>query len=128
MYGHKLGKLYQGISSQVYGTNTIMFMHKHAVTSDWLKDITYRKIVCDCKENKEEPNQTQLTVSDDWINYPGDFGTPTAKLLAAKILFNSVLSTTNSKFKALGNYKSTSSLHWRDTNKSTSKWQIFRKM
>ena len=33
-----------------------------------------------------------------WINYPGDVGTPTADMLLVKILFNSTISTEGSEF------------------------------
>eukprot|EP00804_Cyclotella_cryptica_P009064 CCRYP_003161-RA/>CCRYP_003161-RA protein AED:0.28 eAED:0.28 QI:0/0/0/1/1/1/2/0/561 len=41
----------------------------------------------------KEPNRTRLVVGGDRINYPGEVTTPTANMLAAKILFNSVIST-----------------------------------
>eukprot|EP00804_Cyclotella_cryptica_P012280 CCRYP_013858-RA/>CCRYP_013858-RA protein AED:0.31 eAED:0.31 QI:0/0/0/1/0/0.5/2/0/562 len=49
---------------------------------------------------KKEPNRTRLVVGGDRINYPGEVATPTAEMLAAKILFNSVIST--ARFMTMG--------------------------
>jgi hypothetical protein len=35
------------------------------------------------------------------INYPDDCGTPTANLLTVKLMFNSVISTSNGKFMTI---------------------------
>ena len=50
-FAKKLGKLAQGIR-EVKGTNTIMFIPKSKVPKD--KNVTYGKIVCDAKAEKEE--------------------------------------------------------------------------
>ena len=50
---------------------------------------------------KAEVNRTRLTVGGDKINYPGAVSTPTAEMLVAKILFNSVISTKNAKFMTI---------------------------
>ena len=39
-----------------------------------------------------------MVVGGNRINYPGDVGTPTADMLLAKIIFNSVISTKGAKF------------------------------
>ncbi len=44
------------------------------------------------RPEKDEPNRTQFTVGGDRINNPGEVATPTADMLVAKILFNSVIS------------------------------------
>ena len=41
---------------------------------------------------------TSLTVGVNLIDFPGDVTTPTADLIMAKIIFNSLLSTKESKF------------------------------
>ena len=46
-------------------------------------------------------NRTRFTVGGDKINYPGAVSTPTADMLVAKILFNSVISTKNAKFMTI---------------------------
>ena len=40
-------------------------------------------------------------IGGDQINYPGEVATPTANLLAAKILFNSTISTPGEKFMTM---------------------------
>ena len=50
------------------------------------------------RPEKEEKNRTRLVVGGNKINYPGDVGTPTADMLLAKILFNSVISTKGARF------------------------------
>jgi len=71
-----------------------------------MHDVTYGKFVCDYWPQKDSPFWTRLTVGGDRVNYPGDVGTPTADLLLAKIMFNSVVSTKNAKFMTLdiGNF------------------------
>jgi hypothetical protein len=44
----------------------------------------------------------QLTVGGDTINYPGKVATPTAEMLGAKMLFNSVISMKNVQFMTMG--------------------------
>eukprot|EP00804_Cyclotella_cryptica_P006517 CCRYP_012779-RA/>CCRYP_012779-RA protein AED:0.45 eAED:0.45 QI:0/-1/0/1/-1/1/1/0/66 len=57
------------------------------------KDITYDQFVCTVQPEKQEQNCTRFTVGRDRINYPGEVATPTAKMITAKILFNSVIPT-----------------------------------
>ena len=63
-----------------------------------MKDVTYGQFVCNIRPEKDEKNRTRFVVGGDRINYPGDVGTPTADMLLAKILFNSVISTKNARF------------------------------
>ncbi len=62
------------------------------------KDVTYGSFQCTVRPEKDKPNQTRFTVGGDRINYPGKVATPTADKLAAKILFNSVISTRGVRF------------------------------
>jgi len=62
-----------------------------------MKDVTYGQFVCNERPKKAEAN-TRFTVGGDKINYPGAMKTPTAEMLVAKILFNSVISTKDAKF------------------------------
>ena len=50
---------------------------------------------------KKEQNRTRFTVGGDRINYPGEVATPTADMLVAKLLFNSVVSTKGAKFMTI---------------------------
>ncbi len=79
-------------------TNTIEFIFPHKVPADRMKDVTYGQFVCSVKPKKAEPNQMWFTVGGDRINYPGKVATPTAKMLVAKMLFNSVISTKGAWF------------------------------
>jgi hypothetical protein len=54
-----------------------------------------------CPE-KAEPNRTRFTVDGDKINYPVKVSTPTAEMLVAKVLFNSVISTHGAGFMTMG--------------------------
>jgi hypothetical protein len=47
---------------------------------------------------KDDPHRVHLTVGGNQIDFPGDCGTPTADV---KILLNSVISTTNTKFMTI---------------------------
>ena len=49
--------------------------------------------MCSVRPEKKEKNRTGFTVGGDRINYPGAVATPTADMLVAKLLFNSVIST-----------------------------------
>ena len=86
---------------RVKGTDTIHFIHKHQLPADRWKDVTYGRICCNYREQKEEKNRTRLTVGGDRINYTGDCGTPTADLLTVKLLLNSVISTPYAKFMGI---------------------------
>ena len=66
-----------------------------------MKDVTYRQFVCTVRPDKAEPNQTRFTVGGDRINYPGQVATPTAEMLVAKMLFNSVISTKGARFMTM---------------------------
>ena len=100
-YGNKIGRLAQGMQGKVKGTNTMFFIRKNEISTNRLCDITYGSIVCEYQDGKTEPNRTRLTVCGDKINYPGDCGTPTADLLAIKLLLNSIISTPRAKFMTM---------------------------
>jgi hypothetical protein len=55
----------------------------------------------DIKDHKEERERTRLTVGGYQIEYPGDKSTRTAGLATAKILLNSVISTTGAQFMVI---------------------------
>ena len=77
------------------GTNTIFFIPKDKVQAG--RTVTYGRIVDEIIPQKAETHRTGLTVGGNLINFPGDVTTPTADLITAKLIFNSVLSTKNSK-------------------------------
>ena len=57
--------------------------------------------LCTVQPEKKEPNRTRFTIGGDKINYPGEVATPTAEMLLAKILFNSVISTPGARFMTM---------------------------
>ena len=66
-----------------------------------MKDVTYGQFVCTVQPKKAKPNRTRFTVGGDRINYPGKVATPTAEMLVAKMLFNSVISTRGAWFMTM---------------------------
>ena len=57
--------------------------------------------MCTVRPEKAEPNRTWFTVGGDRFNYPGAVATPTAEMLVAKMLFNSVISTKEARFMTM---------------------------
>ncbi len=57
--------------------------------------------MCLVGPQKAEPNQMKFTVGGDRINYPGEVATPTAEMLVAKMLFNSVISMKGARFMTM---------------------------
>ena len=53
------------------------------------------------RPEKAEPNRTRFVVGGDRINYPGEVATPTADMLVAKLMFNSVISTPGARFMTM---------------------------
>jgi hypothetical protein len=100
-FGNEIGRLAQGMPGRVQGTNTIFFIDKKDVPQDRWKDVTYGRMVCDYRPEKDDPYRTRLTVGGDKINYPHDCGTPTADLLTIKLLLNSVVSTPGARFMTI---------------------------
>ncbi len=98
---NEFGRLVQGDCSQIQGTNTILFIHKHQVPADRWRDITYAKFVCELKSNKKEVHQTKLTVGGNKVHYLGDVGTPTADLTLLKMHINSIISTRGAWYKTI---------------------------
>ena len=66
-----------------------------------MKDVKYEQFVCNERLEKAEINRTRFTVQGDRINYPDAIANPTAEMLVAKILFNSVISTKDAKFMTI---------------------------
>ncbi len=96
---NEFGRLANGVGGRIKNpTNTIQFIHEHEVPKERKKDVMYGSFQCILRPEKAEPNQTRFTVGGDKINYPGEVATPTADMLVAKILFNSVVSTPGAKF------------------------------
>jgi hypothetical protein len=91
---NKFRQLANGIGGHIKNpTNTIEFISEHKILADRRKDVKYGRFVCLVRPKKAGPNQMQFTVGSSRINYPGEVATPTAAMLVAKMLFNSVIST-----------------------------------
>jgi hypothetical protein len=91
-FGNECGRLFQGIRD-ITGTDTCFFIKLTNVPKD--RNITYGKIVCDCKPHKKEKERIRLIMGGDRLNYSGDIttSTSTANITTFKILINSILST-----------------------------------
>ena len=100
---NKIGRLFQGYfpttGKQIQGTNTCKFIKVSELPTG--KKATYVRIVTADRPVKEEQRQVRMTVGGDQVNYPGDCATKGADLVTAKCLFNSVMSTDDTKFMNL---------------------------
>ena len=94
-------RLANGVGGRIKGTNTIKFIKMQDVPKDRMKDVTYGQFVCMVQPEKAEQNRTRFTVGGDRINHPEKVATPTAEILVAKLLFNSVVSTQGAKFMTM---------------------------
>jgi hypothetical protein len=56
---NEFGRLANGISGRVKGTNTIRFIRKKDIPKDQVKDVTYGQFVCTIQPEKKEPNCTR---------------------------------------------------------------------
>ena len=100
-FGKDVGRLAQGLPGIVKGTDTLNFIFKIEIPANRFKDVTYACIICNYRPEKKDPNRCRITVGGHSTNYPGDCGTPTANLITAKLLLNSVISTKGAKFMIL---------------------------
>ena len=99
---NEFGRLANGVGNRIKNpTNTIQFIKKSAIPIDRRQDVTYGSFVYNLRPEKVEQERTRFVVGGDRINYPGEVATPTADILVAKILFNSVVSTKNARFMTM---------------------------
>ena len=89
-FENELAQLAQGIRG-VKGTNTVIFILKSQVPK--YKKVTYCKIVCEVKPEKEEKERTRLTVGGNLLDFTENLSAPKASVTTAKCVFNSVVST-----------------------------------
>jgi hypothetical protein len=88
---NEFGQIAQGPKDdRVKGTNPIKFIRKDQVPNGRMKDVMYSSFNCDFKLNKEEKECMRLTAGGDRINYPGNYGTPTADKILFQILSSTV--------------------------------------
>ena len=98
---NEFGRLANGVGGRIKGTNTINFIHKRNVWSKQMKDVTYGQFVCCIRPEKAETHWMWFVVGGNRINYPGEVATPTAEMLVAKLIFNSVISTHGARFMTM---------------------------
>ena len=89
------------MEGRVNGTNTIFFIATEDLYAEIWKDVTYGRIVVSYRPENSNPNRVRLTVGSDRINYPDNYGTPTADMMIVKLLINSVISTKGAKFMSI---------------------------
>ena len=89
-------RLSQGVSNIIEGTNSMYFIPKEEVPFK-TKKVTYPKIFCNTRPRKAETHRTRIKVSVNLIDYAGTLTAPTATIITAKCLFNSVVSTPAAK-------------------------------
>ena len=88
---NELGRLAQGVGSDIRGTDTIVFIPKCDVPST--NKVTYGNFICDHRPLKtHEPYRVRLTVGGDKLDYTDDAGSPAASLLETKLILNSTIS------------------------------------
>ena len=97
-FANELGCLAQGIRN-IPGTDTINFIPHSDVPSG--ETVTYDRIVCTHRPQKEEQNRTRLTIGGNLIMCLYDFSAPTSDMTTTKLLFNSVISTPSARFLTL---------------------------
>ena len=105
-YTNELGQLCQGIGKhpsnptqqRVVGTDSFRTIYYQDIPHDRRADVTYPRVVCEVRPQKEDMNRTHITIGGNRICYPGDTGTKTGLLELVKLVLNSVLSTRDGKF------------------------------
>jgi hypothetical protein len=53
---NEFDRLAQGVGGRIDDTNTTFFIHKHEISQDRLKDVTYIKFVSSIRTEKEDPH------------------------------------------------------------------------
>ena len=105
-YSNEIGRLSQVIGYRiaghkkqgVAGTETLQVIKHGDIPKDRLKKVTYTKVVCEVRPQKEDPNRRRRMFGYNRIIYPGEVVTPTAALELVKLIINSVLSLHGAKF------------------------------
>jgi hypothetical protein len=93
---HCLVQKFTGITK---GTNTIFFLsHADICNIPSNRTVTYACIVINHCPQKEDPNHVCITIGGNLIDYPFELTTHTADMVSSKILWNSVISTKDTRF------------------------------
>ena len=104
-FGKEFGSLAQGDNlTGEKGTNCLYVMSPEDVKKI-PKDrvITYGRIVVDYRPQKDDPNRVRITAGGDKMKgtFDGEISTRAADLTTSKVMWNSVLSTTDAKYMTI---------------------------
>ena len=95
----ELGRLSNGYKDLTGGTNTVEFLKPNKINNILKhKTITYARITADYREQKKDPYRIRITVGGNLIKYDGPTTSTTAELATSKLMWNSVISTPNSRY------------------------------
>ena len=108
-YANEIGRLCQGVGEgtagpdkqRVAGTSTFCVINYNNIPKNMRLDIYHTWVVCEYCANKDDPNQTRITLVGGHICVPYNVSTPTSSLELVKLMINSVLSRKNARFAAL---------------------------
>jgi hypothetical protein len=102
-FGKCLGGMSQDSNKTSQKRTNTMFVMLPSDIPNISKDrvIMYARVVVNHFPWKEDPNCIQITAGGNLINYPGKLMTQTADFTAAKLLWNSMLSTPGAKYMCL---------------------------
>ena len=65
------------------------------------KEICHIMVICEVRPEKDDPDQTRITIGGNRICYPGNVGNNSASLELVKLLLNSVLSRKGARFSTI---------------------------
>ena len=84
------------------GTNSMFVLsHDKICTIPADQTATYGRIVVDYRPQKADPNRVRITAGGNLIEYPGELTTRPADLTTSKLLWNSVISTKDTRFMGI---------------------------
>ena len=96
-FANEIGQLASGVGNRMTsGTKNIVFIRHDQVPV--VRKVTYGRIVATIRPHKTKQHCVRLNVGGNFINYLGDVRTPTSDMTTAKLLFNIVVSTPDTKF------------------------------
>jgi hypothetical protein len=102
-FGKEFGNLAQGDNiTNTPGVDSIFVMtHKQILHTPHDHTVTYTRIVVNYRPQKEDPNRVRLMVGGNLIDYQGELTTCTANLTTTKMLWNSIISTNDTRYLCL---------------------------
>ena len=100
MFGKKIESLVQGDNrtGEKVTDSLVLLTNQNIRDIPTDRVVTYGRLVVDYHPQIEDPNRVRLTAGGNLITYPDNVTTCTADLATSKILWNSVLSTSQSKY------------------------------